>query len=245
MDGSGQGALDHDAGTAVSRVQAAPTTFALLATLGDDALAAALGQPDYSYRFSLRLFAPVLARIGEAVPARDPAEAQAIHDEAAGRGRAGIVLAFMPPHQVPADLRCPVIPVFPWEFSTLPDEAWEGDARHDWRTVLGRVGRAVVQSSHTADVVRAAMGADYPVAAIPAPVWDRFAPVGVRAPARPVNPGTALRCPGTVVDSLAPAPALDELPAPVSPPPTAEIAPESAPEIAAELGAEPGRRSAT
>ena len=75
-----------------------------------------------------------------------------------------------PPHRTPIHHACPTIPVFAWEFSTLPSETWHGEPRHDWRHVLRHSGRAITHSSFTVDVVRAAMGRDYPVLSVPAPV---------------------------------------------------------------------------
>ena len=76
----------------------------------------------------------------------------------------------------------------PGEFSTLPSETWHGEPRHDWRHVLRHSGRAITHSSFTVDVVRAAMGRDYPVLSVPAPVWDRFANRASQQAGRP-KPG--------------------------------------------------------
>ena len=47
--------------------------------------------------------------------------------------------------------------------------------------VLRETGSAVTHSSFSAAAVRRSMGAAYPVASIPAPVWDRYAPLAAEA----------------------------------------------------------------
>ena len=91
--------------------------------------------------------------------------------------------------------------MFAWEFSTLPSETWHGEPRHDWRHVLRHSGRAITHSSFTVDVVRAAMGRDYPVLSVPAPVWDRFANRASQQAGRPEARDVRLRLDGLLVDS--------------------------------------------
>ncbi len=244
MDGSGQDApylalSPAWASPASSQATPRPLTFALLSCLGQNGIQDVLGHADYSYHFVREAFRPILGRIGESVLVADPAEVDAIGTDANARGRDCVALSFAPPHRTPLGLRCPTIPVFAWEFSTLPDEAWAGDERNDWRCVFARTGRAITLSSHTAAVVRAAMGEDYPVAAIPAPVWEQFASVGAQMPARPWNPGTTLRLRGAVLDSaalaLVPGGTLPEIPAPPAPePPPAAAVPDIVPDPMSE-----------
>lgn len=110
------------------------------------------------------------------VEVSDPDElVDRLYHDCRKRGEPCVFLSFSPPHRTPIHHACPTIPVFAWEFSTLPSETWHGEPRHDWRHVLRHSGRAITHSSFTVDVVRAAMGRDYPVLSVPAPVWDRFA----------------------------------------------------------------------
>ena len=140
------------------------------------ALAKSLGASAYSYWFVLRAFRPVLERLGTVILVRDPAnEVDAIARQFAQRGETSIYLEFQPPNAVTLNLRTRTIPVFAWEFDTLPDEDWRGDPRDDWRVPLAGTGHAITHSHHTARVTRAAMGEDYPIDVIAAPVWDRFA----------------------------------------------------------------------
>jgi hypothetical protein len=62
-----------------------------------------------------------------------------------------------------------MIPVFAWGYPAIPTGSWDGDPRSDWRNVLAFSGRTITFSRQAADAVRAAMGADFPVAAIPPP----------------------------------------------------------------------------
>lgn len=80
-------------------------------------MSAELGRADYSYRFVLQYFRPVLAEIGTVVELPDP------HDLPDGLpGVTDVLLLFMPPHQIPLDLADRAIPVFAWEYTTIPTE---------------------------------------------------------------------------------------------------------------------------
>ena len=139
-------------------------------------ISASLGASAYSYWFVLRAFRPVLERLGAVILVRDPArEVDAISRQFAARGEACVYLEFQPPNAVTLGLQTRTIPVFAWEFDTLPDEAWRGDERDDWRVALAATGHAVTHSAYAARVTRAAMGEEYPIDVIPAPVWDGFA----------------------------------------------------------------------
>jgi glycosyltransferase involved in cell wall biosynthesis len=132
-----------------------------------------LGAPEYSYWFVRKAFWPALERFGIVVPVTDPRrEVDTIRRTAARDGQAHLFFSFEPPHKTVLDLGCPTIPVFAWEFDTIPDETWEDEPRHDWTNVLRRVTAAVTHSSFSADAVRARMGHHYPVWSIPAPMYD-------------------------------------------------------------------------
>ena len=158
-----------------------------------------LGRAEYSYFFVLREFRPLLQRLGVVVPVADPArEVDAIWRNASALGEDCVFLSFSPPHRTEIGLACPTIPVFAWEFDTLPDEVWDSDRRNNWVWALRRLGRAIVHSQGTATLVRGVLGQDFPVASIPSPVWDRFA---ASTHDRPWTRGAMLRVAGTVIDS--------------------------------------------
>lgn len=131
------------------------------------------GQPECDVHFALEKFRPILEKLGAVKNVENPeTDVDAIHAECAARDEACVFLSFSLPNRTPLNLTCPTLPVFAWEFDTIPDEAWDNDARHDWRHCLGRAGWAIVHSAFAAEAVRAAMGSDFPVLPLPAPVWD-------------------------------------------------------------------------
>ena len=161
-------------------------------------LATRLGTAEYSYFFVLRFFRPVLERIGRVVPVADPArEVDRLHAQAVARGEPCVFLSFSPPHRTPTGFACPTVPVFAWEFDTIPQEHWGGERRHDWARVLQTLGCAIVHSQATVDTVRGALGEGFPVWSIPAPVWDAFAPESGQVPLREAK----LSVRGTVLDT--------------------------------------------
>lgn len=134
-----------------------------------------LGRPEYSYRFVLREFLPLLKQLGTVREVADPVhEVDLIYRDCLARGEPCVFLCFLPPNKTPISLECPTIPVFAWEFETLPNEAFAGKPRNDWRRVLAKLGNAITHSSYTVACVRADLGDEFPVASIPAPLWDRM-----------------------------------------------------------------------
>jgi len=165
-------------------------------------IVANLGLPEYSYYFVLKEFRPVLEQLGIVVTVTDPArEVDDIYRSATAHGEACVFLSFSPPHKTVVGLTCPTVPVFAWEFSTLPNEVWFGEPRHDWRYVFGKVGSAITHSVFTADSVRRAMAPEFPVASIPAPVWDRFSALREKLSIANYPDGVDLQVEGTVIDS--------------------------------------------
>ena len=161
-----------------------------------------LGRSEYSYYFVLKEYRPVLERLGRVVEVRDPqTEVDALYLECLSRGEPCVFLSFSPPHRTPVHLACPTLPVFAWEFSTIPNEPFAGEPRNDWRSVLGACGAAITHSSYTVNAVREAMGADYPIVAVPAPVWDRFAARGTQLHGQALSTSFRLKIKGLVADS--------------------------------------------
>lgn len=176
--------------------------FAIYSDVDERSIRANLGRPEYSYYFVLKSFRPALERIGTVVLVRDPAqELGPIFDDCATRGEPCLYISFTPPHKSLVDLAYPTMVVFAWEFSTIPNEAWDDDPRNDWRHVFARHGRAVTLSNHTARAVKAAMGEDFPILAVAAPVWDRFAPLRAARRPGPIIDGVELRLEGLILDS--------------------------------------------
>lgn len=158
-----------------------------------------LGRPDYSYGFVLNHFRPVLEQVGEVVDITDPrTEVPRALSEARQSGQDCVFLSFAPPHACETGLACPTTSVFAWEFDTIPDHDWGGNPKNDWRTVLADHGRAITLSSHSRNVVRDTMGDDFPVEAIPTPIFERV------VASRPLREGprpATIAVPHTPVDS--------------------------------------------
>ncbi len=175
--------------------------FIVHSPTGAQATAEMLGAAEYSYGFVLRAFRPLLERFGEVCVVADPArEVDALYEAHLARREVSLFLSFAPPHRTVLGLRAPTVPVIAWEYPTIPDEVWEGERRHDWRWVLRQTGRAITLSRLAAQAVKAAMGVDFPVVSIPAPVWDRqgaLRDLPLRAPGK----GAALAVEGFIFDS--------------------------------------------
>jgi glycosyltransferase involved in cell wall biosynthesis len=160
-----------------------------------------LGRSEYSYYFVLKEFRPLLESAGLVVTVSDPEnEVDRIWENARRYGEDCVFLTFSPPHRSFIPRFCPAIPVFAWEFDTIPNETWNNDPRHDWRVVLRQAGRAITHSRFAVDVVRAAMGPDYDIISLPAPVYDRFAPL-YDAAATGITPPSELTVRGRVYDT--------------------------------------------
>ncbi len=168
--------------------------FVLYASRGQAASSEVLGTPEYSYVFVMHGFRDLLRRIGVVHVVRHPSEADAIFRTCLDAGQSCLLFSFTPPQNTPLGLQCPTIPVIAWEFGSIPTGGWPGDVREDWRYVLRQTGRAITISRFAARAIRATMGAEYPAAFVPTPVWDRQADLRARlgaqdapAPGRPVT----------------------------------------------------------
>ncbi len=144
--------------------------------INDKTIEANLGNPEYSYYFVLKAFKPVLEKLGTVVTVTEPENhVDAIYEFCKRVGEQCVFLSFAPPHRTPLDLICPTIPVFAWEFDKIPNETWCEDLRNDWTIVLHRLNVAITHSSYAVNATKTAMGSDFLIASLPAPVWDQFA----------------------------------------------------------------------
>ncbi|QQD23734.1 glycosyltransferase family 1 protein [Venatoribacter cucullus] len=150
--------------------------FIVYSAMNAETVVQNFGEPEYSYYFVLREFLPLLNKLGEVVTVQDPAtEVDPLYQKAQAAGQNCVFLSFSPPHLTCLGLQCPTIPVFAWEFSTMPNEAWWADRpEHNWQWCLQQCAGAIVHSRQSADIVTQMMGPDFPVIDIPAPLWDRM-----------------------------------------------------------------------
>lgn len=187
--------------------------FILSSRLTKEGIQDHLGEREYGYYFVLRAFQRVLADLGSTEVVRHPeTEVDLIFHASQARGEPCLFLPFAPPPEVPLGLECPTVPVIAWEFSTVPDGAWDEDARKDWRFALGRIGRAITLSRYAARVIAEAMGPEFTIGVVPPPITIRL---GDTQPAEPESSGLDLEVAGDFLDTavmnlqvdlLAPAP---------------------------------------
>jgi glycosyltransferase involved in cell wall biosynthesis len=160
-----------------------------------------LGKSEYSYYFVLREFRPILEKLGIVVEVHDPlVDVDIIYRNCVARNVPCVFLAFMPPNKVPIGLSCPTVPVFAWEYETLPNESFSGKPRNDWRRVLTHLGSAITHSSYTAKMVKEALGEEFPIVSAPSPLWDRLS-VRFNPSAEPFLNGMRMHVDGMVIDS--------------------------------------------
>lgn len=167
--------------------------------ISQDTIQSSLGKPEYSYYFLLKEFLPAFEAIGTVVEVRSIDEVESLYDEHHAAGRPVVFISVSPPQQTPLGLRCPTIPLFAWEFDSLPDVAWDGDPRNDWRYVFERVQGAIATSREAAALV-CARHRHLPVLAAPAPIWERFGS-GKVASVRPAQGERRIPFSGVVIDS--------------------------------------------
>lgn len=175
--------------------------FLVASKIDQASIHGSLGKPEYSYFFLMKDFLPVLERLGRVEVVRSLAEIDQLAAQLRAAGETVVFLSFSPPHQVPLGLSCPTLSVFAWEFDSLPSVAWDGNPQNDWRYAFAHLKGAISTSREAAALVEDAMSPDYPIIALPAPVWDRYR----------VDPATLRDCPqlgerhfpfaGLVIDS--------------------------------------------
>ncbi len=146
------------------------TTYQLYAFHNEGNIRSQLGKADYSYWFVLKYFEGMLPRLGDVEVLIDPPVRPEIIDL-----DSKMLFCFMPPHKIPKTAINYAIPVFAWEFDTIPDEVWLDDERNDWYDVLRRSPGAATHCAFVAETIKKKMGDDYPIAVLTAPLWGKYA----------------------------------------------------------------------
>jgi len=176
--------------------------FIVYSEISEEKLSGSLGLPEYSYYFVLRGFLPVLRELGQVAMVNNPEqEVDAIYDDCRKRGESCVFITFSPPNKSAMGLRCPTVCVLAWEFDRIPDEVWDDDPKNDWRYVLSNHGRTITLSQYAAAALKKAMGENFPVAVIPAPVWDAFENIRNSITDMPSLKHAEISINGSVVDS--------------------------------------------
>lgn len=164
-------------------------------------IAANIGAKDYSYYFVLEKYRKVLTKFATVIEVRNPKQdVDVIYRECQARQESCVFFSFTPPFKTVTGLQCPTICVFAWEYTTLPTDVWGNDPRNDWRTVLSKHGCAITHSSFAVRVVQKAMGEDFPVWSIPAPVWDDYAKFDEKRKTSTRSDGFDLSFKGVLID---------------------------------------------
>jgi hypothetical protein len=149
--------------------------FIVYAHTSDSSIKSSMGSADYSYFFVLKRYLPMLKSLGSVIQITDPElELQNIVSAANLIGQPCLFLQFSPPHKIYPGVECPSLSVFAWEYTTIPSDTWGGVCWNDWREGLGLQGAAITHSKMAVDAVKVAMGPNFPVIDIAAPLWDSF-----------------------------------------------------------------------
>ena len=104
--------------------------FLVYSSTNSDTIKSSLGAVDYSYYFVLENYLPLLRQFGEVEVLSEPlTDKEASHYQSL---EDCYYLSFTPPNRVQLNHSIPVIPVFAWEFGTLPDTAFVS-AADNWQ----------------------------------------------------------------------------------------------------------------
>ena len=144
----------------------------------DSTIEARLGGVDYSYYFVLKAYVSLLETIGDVqiIDSLDKGFATECR-KSVSKGVQCYLLAFAPPHKIPYGLPCPVVPVFTWEYSSIPNRDFTSDPRNSWPHALNQFGQALTHSYYTKQVVKTDMqetDENFAIESIPAPLWDSY-----------------------------------------------------------------------
>ena len=160
--------------------------FLLYSETTDKTINNNLGSAEYSYYFVRESFYRLIQKHHTCEIVEHPvSDVNRICAQYEAKGKNCVFLSFAPPHRSFTGFRCPSIPVFAWEFDAIPTEVWDGDPRHDWRNVLRKFGQAITHSQFSAEAVARAMGPDFPIASLPAPIWDTCRRAATDQPVEP------------------------------------------------------------
>lgn len=177
--------------------------FIVFSASDDSTIKTSLGKPEYSYYFVRKGIVSALSELGEIVEVSDPAtEVDPVYKQSEREGVTCLFFSFTPPNKTQLELECPTIPVFAWEFDSLPSSDYGMEGKEDWINVLSMLGQAVCLSSHTKNVVNSELGERFPVAAVPIP-FDPVPETDIpeHSETQFENEGKKIAVRGTVIDT--------------------------------------------
>ena len=164
-----------------------------------------MGGVDYSYYFVLKAYVSLLETIGD-VQIIDSLDKEFATEcrKSVSKGVQCYLLAFAPPHKIPYGLPCPVVPVFTWEYSSIPNRDFTSDPRNSWPHALNQFGQALTHSYYTKQVVKTDMqetDENFAIESIPAPLWDSYEVLRNQARNREALKDCMIAFRTTVIDS--------------------------------------------
>lgn len=141
----------------------------------DTQIKANLGLSEYSYYFVLNDFYPSLMQLANVIQIEDlNTELDSLVAKCVSRNEPHALLLFSAPQNMKRDLKCPVIPVFAWEFEDMPNETWDENEFNNWSTTFELSIAAITHSQFALQGIRNLMGPDFPAWSIPAPIYGKF-----------------------------------------------------------------------
>ncbi len=179
--------------------------FYCYSEVNDSNIEARLGDVDYSYYFVLKAYVPLLKKIGlvKIVGKLDKPFTEECQ-QAVNSGVRCFFLAFAPPNKITFELPCPVIPIFSWEHSGIPNRYPITDLQNNWCSKLNQIGQAITHSAYAKQVIKTDMretNNNFPIESIPAPLWDAYEPFRDRTSGRKALRDCVIAFRTTVIDS--------------------------------------------
>jgi len=180
--------------------------YLLYTKVNENSIESSLGLPEYSYFFVYKEFKRIFSTLGELVSVHSEEDIHSESQLAQSAGQDFVIVFFCPPHVAPDVTPHKAFCVLAWEFDTIPDVAWDDDARNDWRHVFSQHLGVICLSSDTRSVLKRVMGPEFLVMDIPVPVWDQFKAKDIEAKKISLEDGgaasgTPLSVDGNVLDS--------------------------------------------
>ena len=127
----------------------------------------ALGLPEYSYWFVEQYFRRGLEEFAEVI------EISSADQIPVDLMDSSFLLSFAPPHQTPEKVQHLAVPVFAWEYGTLPSVTLGGDPRWNWPKSLSVCRGTITHAEFVATSVRQA-NPELVVGTIVSPIFEKF-----------------------------------------------------------------------
>lgn len=124
---------------------------------------------------AIAAYRQIFEQRGQTITVKTTADVSVCVGRYQSQGEACIFLSFCLPSELFLDIPCPVVAIFGWPYTDLPDEPWSGNKHNDWRTLLIKTAGVITFASSSAVATCQSMGPEFNVAVLPAPIWDGYA----------------------------------------------------------------------